>query len=236
MKNGNPLFEKWPKCPTRNKGHSGCQVNKEMEINWYWVREKSDGGQMMEVLEMIPRDKWNVVRSIPGSNSLIWFASRSDKNVRALIALINQGVDVNDTIPLSQASYQRNPKIVEILIASQANVHLRSVLGLSAFDYVFNIRSPPIGSLLDECAKVFISNGVRLKTIHPSLKYRITQELIEFEQGVLRCRDVIITLLGLKKKRRHRNACNLLPKLDRFLIQQVLAVEIWTTRTNETWQ
>lgn len=220
------FLKKWSKCPTRNKGHSGCQVNKEMEINWYWVCEKSDGGQMMEVLEKIPRDKWNVIRSIPGSKSLIWYASRSDKNVRALIALINQGVDVNDTIPLSQASYESNPKIVEILIASQANVHLRSPNDLTAFDYVFYIKSP------GECAKVFISNGVRLKTIHPSLKHRITQELIEFEQGVLRCRNVIVILLGLKKKR----VLATLNKLDRFLIRQVLATEIWTTRTDKTWQ
>lgn len=60
---------------------------------------------------------------------------------------------------------------------------------------------------------------------------RMSFELLAFEQGVTRCCNVIVTLLGLKKFRRNDK----LAKLDRFLIQQLLAVEIWTTRTNVIW-
>lgn len=179
----------------------------ETEIDWSWVREKSDEGQMMEVLEKIPRDKWNGFRELFGScYSLIWFASRSDKNVPALIALINQGADVNECLALIQATYMLNPKIVEILFAAQANVHLQSVIGRCAFDFIFDrthggyeIKVPGKGSRRVECAKIFMVNGVRLKTIDPAFKNEISQGFIEFERGVLRCHNVII-VLGLQKR------------------------------------
>lgn len=60
---------------------------------------------------------------------------------------------------------------------------------------------------------------------------RLSFDLLAFEKGVKRCRNVIVTILGLKKFRRQAK----LVKLDRFLIQQVLVVEIWTTRTNVIW-
>lgn len=73
-----------------------------------------------------------------------------------------------------------------------------------------------------ESTKVILANGYRLG----NLKTIAKPDIIRFEQGVLRCRDAIVVLLGLKKFRRRI----ILPKLDRFLISQVLAVEIWTTR------
>ena len=56
--------------------------------------------------------------------------------------------------------------------------------------------------------------------------HRVPNVLREFDKGVQMCRDVIVILLGLKRFRRLAT----LVKLDRFLIKQVLAVAIWTTR------
>lgn len=60
--------------------------------------------------------------------------------------------------------------------------------------------------------------------------YTILPWMIELEKGVVACRDVIVVLLGLKKRRQ------ILKKLDRFLVRDVLAVEIWTTRGDVDWQ
>lgn len=68
-----------------------------------------------------------------------------------------------------------------------------------------------------KCRQVLVSNGFRY------LKPPKSQ--LRFDQ----CREIIVTLLGLKKRK------NILPKLDRFLVKQEVAIAIWTTRTNKKW-
>ena len=83
-------------------------------------------------------------------------------------------------------------------------------------------------------AKVLIANGSRTKNISIAIPNFKTQLLLDFEKGIISCRNVIVILLGLKKYRR----VAMLPKLDRFLVKQILAVEIWSTRScdNEKWR
>lgn len=91
----------------------------------------------------------------------------------------------------------------------------------------------PITSILAvgfKCSKICIANGYRLKHVLPHYEVHRRTDLIIFEHGVIKCRDVIVVLLGLKKRRQ------VLGKLDRFLVQQELAVAIWSTRSKEMWQ
>lgn len=81
--------------------------------------------------------------------------------------------------------------------------------------------------------KVLLANGASLDcVIIKSSCFEISRDLVQFKNGVNQCRDVIITLLGLKKWRQ----CGHLKNLDRFLIKTLLAVEIWSTRESEEWQ
>lgn len=207
----------------------------ETEIDWDLVKRESREGRLMDVLVKIPRDKWN--DRMPYQNwSLILFACRSDKNVPALITLIKQGANINDSsshnynwTPLNEAVDFFNVKIIEILLACQANVHLKGPGNLNAFEQALSKRN--FEERHHECVKLFVANGFRLKSVCPHSKRRILHDLWLLEQGVLRCRNVIVTLLGLKKRGQ-----GFLKQLDRFLLQQVLAVEIWTTRADEEWQ
>lgn len=78
---------------------------------------------------------------------------------------------------------------------------------------------------------VLLENGVKLSAAKPG--WAIKQEFHDLERGVLSCKNVIVILLGLKKRQ-----IPALVRLDRFLIQQELAAEIWSTRrhSDETWQ
>lgn len=78
--------------------------------------------------------------------------------------------------------------------------------------------------------KVLLANGACLSEIFVPNGFEISRDLVQFKKGVNQCRDIIVTLLGLKK----RNHILHLKNLDRFLIKEILAVEIWSTR--EEWQ
>ena len=51
------------------------------------------------------------------------------------------------------------------------------------------------------------------------------------EQGRMRCRAVILALLGLKRRRG-----DVLRQLDRWVVREELAVAVWTTRADVAWQ
>ena len=144
---------------------------------------------------------------------------------KTLVYLVQHGLDLNKTSVFGNTpshltcKYER-PRFLELLCCMGANISLKNNDGKSCLSMALEYRNK-------KCAKILIANGVRShgETTH------IQEQVKVFEQGVLRCRDVIVTLLGLKKKRSSmRHVSLILPKLDRFLIQQILAVEIWATR------
>ena len=162
---------------------------------------------------------------------LTWVGSHGSGNENFIVWYFLQGYDMNKSSPsgctcLHGAAANCNRHIMKILLSCGANAKITSSRGRSPLEIALMWRSDNIKTLLE--------NGVRLKTapIEYTTVY-VTTELREFEDGVLRCRDVIVILLALKK-RRHV----LLLKLDRFLIQQELAVAIWATRSrnNKIWQ
>lgn len=226
----------------------------ETEIDWLRVSGESDQGQLMPVLQQIPQEMWITARMRPSNWSLLLYACRSDGNIPALLALVKKGADINEDprviyrdnkerwSPLLEAAMRLQPRTIQVLLVLQADPLVKNYHGSNALEEALSPR-PGQKLLCIESAKVLIANGFRLQHINQDT-YDIASachskhiNFGKFEQGVINCRDVIVILLGLKKRRHLTgNYTIILPKLDRFLIRQVLAVEIWTTRTYEKWQ
>ena len=227
-----------------------------MEIDWHLVNQESMQGKLLPLLNRIPLDQWH--NQSPTGSKLIHFACFYN-NYEAALVLIKNGVSAIEPSTNGVIGFEIVIKRchLELFIAlcifyTKQNIMTMKFIppqsrsSISALEY-FVARRDHIHQDA-ECAQFLIANGVRLDTIreivttgiYPLLPYvrdNIPLGLILFEQGVLRCRDAIVVLLVLKK--RSRNAINhltRLKKLDRFLVQQVLAVEIWTTRADKKWR
>lgn len=210
----------------KSTANKKCHFFKEMEekkhINWETVDSASRKGKLADLLKTsdYPPSLWE--EQDPDGWALIHFAS-AFKNNDALIMLINNGCD------LEKRTNQGNPPIhfasnqistLKIFCAAGANMY---VTVETRYSLIYSlIYIPPFSNNLN-AAKVLVANGMRLNYLRR--RHTIPLPLVLFEQGFLRCKSVIVTLLGLKKRRHH-----LLIKLDRFLIQQELAVAIWATR------
>lgn len=193
-------------------------MEKETETDrpWYFLIE-SRAGRLNRFLETIPQAEWT--RPLCDNKwTLLHHASIFDNisNIRLTLTLINQIPNLNLDVktksghtPLMISAIHGSTNIVKILLAAGASV--------KHFQYLPRYDST--------CVNILICNGLRNHIRQSSYSKKL-------EQGVLQCRDIIVILLGLKKRRA------LLPKLDRFLIQQELAAEIWSTRrhSDETWQ
>ena len=183
----------------------------------------------MTILKNIPFEQWS--ETCHYNNTFLHFACLG-KNIEAVVALIIHGTIDIDALNMKKntasflAAINNEPCMLEILLAAGTKRN---------FSLVRYHASNHCGSYTDEMdtVKVLLANGFRTRDMrHCTLGHQ------SFEQGVLRCRDVIVTLLGLKKRRQHDGRSLVLPKLDRFLVKEVLAVEIWLTRSceNEKWQ
>lgn len=206
----------------------------EKEISELTFQEAGNifkNGKMMELLKNIPMEQWKTMKL--GRHSLLHFACRTN-HVKDVQFLLTQGLDIESRSdntyfrPVHFCVISNSYQSLEVLIAAGVDVHSTSRDGNSLWRPIDHGFGPP--EYYEESMKVLVSNGVRLSTA--TRKERLTPYMVAFEQGVLRCRDVVIVLLGLKKRRQ------ILGKLDRLLVQQVLAVEIWATRLdeNEKWQ
>lgn len=137
-------------------------------------------------------------------------------------------IDYDGNSPLMSSINSFQLKNVEILCALGANLQARDGNGYTPLDIVTQLSfGLQASNAWVKAAYILISNGARLASCRNQEK--ISYSMKQFESGVLCCRNIIIILLGLKKRR------HILGKLDRFLVQQELAVEIWSTRTNDDW-
>ena len=182
--------------------------------HWNVIEKCCFSGYLHLLLQKIPQSNWG--NKSPYTNLSILHHACYKDNGNAFISLLKI-VDVNKAAmfckepwyPIQAAANNGIAKNVELILAAGFNT---SLAGLES----------PI-SLCDnddQCIIVLVSNLYRLKQ-----KHLVKSLALKLEKSVVQCRDVIVTLLGLKKFRR------LLPKLDRFLIQQELTVAIWTTRS-----
>ena len=192
---------------------------------WEVVYKCCEAGKLDILLNNIPRNKWDLKNSVNG-DSILHHACAKD-NGNAFISLL-QVVDANQPLIYNDVLYHT------IQTATCCGISRNIELLLAAgFNRPLELKRSPLYYCTDnlqyvQCMAVLVSNCYRLKqeNLYVSLE-KLPQSLIQLEKSVIQCRDVIVVLLGLKKHRQ------VLRKLDRFLIQQELAVAIWSTRS--TW-
>ena len=165
-------------------------------------------GKLIELLKMTPQSKWRELDDRGDSFLSYTFYSSSD-NIDAIILL---GLSrLFDFKTFSSARDTMSPFMYSI---RYCDVKYTTVL--CAMGYTYTNENPIEFSRNHTTSRFLISNGWRLNFHSTSLN--------TFQRRVVKCRDTIVVLLGLKKRR------VILPKLDRFLVQEEMAVAIWATR------
>lgn len=184
----------------------------------------SGDGHLMKYLSTLPRSRW-MERDPEDGETLLHYATRGN-NIDAVVALIKEGIDIdalnysNSRCALHIAAWYDRNRICEILCACGANTQLTDRFIRTPFsDALYSSSSSR------ECAKVFIANGMRLKTeFHDPTLYH----LYPFEQGVLKCRRAVISIIRIFQMGKIRIGC-------KYMVRE-LGVALWTTRKNENWQ
>lgn len=201
----------------------------ETEIDWNYLSSIRDNptydrrNEISKILKSLPREKWNSKSDY--QMTLLHYATLFSDIGAVVLLLQIMGLDYIDALDSGSrsatwiAAGRGKADVLQLLIAGGANYFTKRGTWSPLETAIRH------GNHLS-CIRLLSSNGVRLnnQTKH------LCKSLITFDRGVVRCRDVIVTLLGLKKRR------HMLVKLDRFLIKQELAVAIWTTRTQTKWQ
>lgn len=171
--------------------------------------------------------EWNF--SWPNGRTLLHYAC-TGINPDAAKRLLARGLDVdalskcNET-PAFLACVYNQPETLEVLITAGAQI-------TSMFDHDSDYLDMSLMSRQVECAKILISNGVRLRSDYRTYVDRIDKEILPvlrtFQRGVLRCRSTAIAMIRVKR------VANL-THVDKYLLSY-MALQIWTTRTDDEWQ
>ena len=192
------------------------------EIDWGLAYTMSISGKLHIYLEKLPKCQWKECDKY--NWSFLHYATFSINLLAAKMLLTIDDFDINviqfetEWTALTYACARNNAPLTEI-ICTRRSARIKETL----------LKIIVGGWPSDSCVKMLIANGARLHYVPDKCRQtQITPEMIAFERGILNCRDVIIVFLGLKKRRQ------ILCKLDRFLVSQVLAVEIWSTRSCES--
>ena len=210
------------------------------EINWVEVKRLCTRGDLSVYIKHLPRLFWDMSYQDASffNFSLVHYASGPRKNCDALILLMehNSRTDqlkdsfTNGFSPLHEAIVHCNISAIQIIYTFSTNWMFLISRGMTVIDFAISVTDNEFDDQdLDTLVCTLISCGSRLKSVTHNGHF-VSQKMKDFERGVLHCRDVIVILLGLKKRKQ------VLGKLDRFLVQLELAVAIWTTRQEQEWQ
>lgn len=126
-----------------------------------------------------------------------------------------------------EAALNGRPHVLLSLCAANADLLVMNRHGVSPLDVALQ-RFSEIQSQAAECVSVLVSNGVRLATAGRQMLIR--PWMVALESGRLNCRCVIVSLLGLKRRRGA-----VMREIDRFVVTDI-AVCMWATRGDNSWQ
>lgn len=192
-------------------------------IDWDAFRNAGEQGQLMELLEKLPRERW---AEWEYDKETILHSACRGPNAKAVAALLKAKVEVhsrNDIFgvtPVHYAVLNAQPRILEMLCAAGADLRAQT-----------SARTTPLDFAVDQgdfTARVLMANGVRLSTVRSDYRFRIKAKLAAFERGVLRCRAAVVAMMRVKK-------AGELWQWDKFLLRE-MAYAVWATRYEEKWQ
>lgn len=195
-------------------------------FNYETLAQLGEEGRILEYLMTIPRERWADCTN--HGSTLLHFACRGP-NVEAVKMLIqSRMVDVEARTnggwtPVHVAASFSQPEILEILCASKANLHEKTLSDHSAID--FPLRERYVTDR-EKTIRVLIANGVWLNNATGDRQY-ITQSMVNFEKAVRRCRSVTLGMLCVKR------AAGLW-HVDRFVFREI-GFAIWATRYDDEW-
>ena len=196
-------------------------------IVWDDVILKCRHGNLMKLLENLPREDWN--DRAPSGGTLLHFACLGP-NIKASMLLIksklfsaNERDNWNNT-PAHFAAVHAFPSLIEILCAAGADLRALNRNGYAPIDEALGSMHMSRSII---CVHVLVANGVRLSTVHPRYRFYITREMETFERGVLKCRKVFIATLRVKRAGK-------LWRWDKYLLREI-GFAIWATRYDNKW-
>ena len=144
-------------------------------------------------------------------------------NVIETRALLARGADPNiyatdGMTAVHFACLYHHPDVLKLLCAAGAKLRERASVGYWPLNLALDDCRHDPDSM--ECAKILLSNGVRLSTV----KYGKVPPavLISFEIGILKIRSAVVALLKVKDR-------GGLHRWDRFLLKEI-ALQIWAAR------
>lgn len=196
-------------------------------LDWAAVVAANDHGCLFAHLEVsVPRTRWGEKNQF--GCTLLHFASWGD--TACVKVLLQQRLDVNardqlDWTPAHVAAYGGQAHILELLCAAGADLRAASITHHTPLDEALGVMTTSA-----ECVRVLVANGAQLSLAHDRCKVHIQPWMIALEKGRFNCRAVILTFLGLKRRR-----CRVLHALDRCIGCKI-AVAVWTTRADVKWQ
>lgn len=151
----------------------------------------------------------------------------------ALVALILEGADVNAAntdgrTPVHVATVSDSTRTLQLLIAAGADLIVTDHHGQSPLNLALWLASQCVGRI--DCACLLIAHCVWLETVPNNLRESASPLIRMHQGGVLRCRQICVALMSIKRRRAHA-----LHGWDRFLVRE-MAFAWWSTRFDSAWQ
>lgn len=204
----------------------------EKALDWeHVVGPQAKAGLLMAFLDGLPRERWSE-RDWAGS-SLLHYACEGP-NEDAVRALLEYGLDVNERgsaggqwAPAHCAAANGNVGVLLTLICNGADLRLGNFRGDTALALAL-LHPERHGT--GDCAIWLMASGARLRDLPSTCRDYILPHYSAFERGLLRCRQVVVALLHVKR-------VGGLARWDKFLLKEI-ALCVWATRVFSTmaWQ
>lgn len=200
-------------------------------IDFDAVEEASINGDLMALLQTIPKERWfdrdlREQSDLTLEWTLLHYACQGE-NGDAVAALIAHGLDkealsFDEETPIQVSTRNCTCGPLETLICAGADVRVWDAAGMDVWSDVKNAWVRGKQSL--ECARVLLMNCVRPTREH-KLRYGFPTELAALERGIDRCRMATVAFLRVKR-------AGGLWRWDKFLLAHI-ARHVWATRGEE---
>lgn len=179
----------------------------------------------------IHKDDWNTIICNKTDNSLLHFAAYFN-DLYALKKLIQNGPNVNmlnkaGQTPTGLALIKQNYDCLELLVSRNGTITEIDVKNAVENEFAYGDDS-----FLNECLQILMENGY-YRQVLANLKDStdlIDTFICHIQSFRSKCKKVVITLLGIKKRRPE-----FWKTFDRFLIREI-GLAIWSTRGDPDWE